>query len=689
MANFDDLKVVRTLSKRSDTNSKVDLLQEVDTDNFYIRKAIYGIDQPLYQAIFTREIRALYKLNSCNNVVKILSHKHMQAKVSQEKVGCIYLEYISGETLSEINLINLSSKDKFSILNQLLTAIEVAHSNGIIHRDINPNNIMISDDSVVKVIDFGVCKIKEMISKSTVYQMATNLYSAPEVHLHSESATEKSDLYSIGAVVFYLFTGKTPPAAPDFQSTLDNTSGIDIDLKPIIKKLVSENADQRYKDIYELRIDLSNLFSRFLNVNMQINVTMDYEKFKTLKNKCLIPQNAKITETIHISHNFIELYAFKKSDDTYQFLGLNFMMECIYDLTSNTYRVTAFKKIVPIEREGLKRKFTEITARVQIVDPRFIHRQSKNDCQEIKNIIDVYYDEFMSKHNVDLEYKSKYGAWRELLELMKKSIEENIIRLSYDAISFQNGSIIFSLCKGTFLSEEPLNCEQTFIYERSSRSRKKTKPVVIGYYEDDYYEKDHVVLKIRSERGRLTLPPKGVICLDYRKDMANVQRQLDALDTIEKEVYSCPFCLKKIIAGVEPPTNKILEDRFKFYNEKLDMSQQAAVQKALNSESLFIIQGPPGTGKTNVVIEIIRQILKRNAGNPGLPEKKILLVSQSHPAVDKVLDDLIEQTPNRPSLIRIGRDEKLNEEIREEYGLSYVNTEYRDGDWGVFVWVWG
>lgn len=63
-------------------------------------------------------------------------------------------------------------------------------------------------------------------------------------------------------------------------------------------------------------------------------------------------------------------------------------------------------------------------------------------------------------------------------------------------------------------------------------------------------------------------------------------------------------------------------------------------------------------------------------------EKKILLVSQSHPAVDKMLDDLIQQSKVRPNLIRVGRDEKLNDEIREEFGLNYLKdnwvTEVRD-----------
>lgn len=679
MAGYDDLKFERVLKERGDTNSKVDLMREDGTENFFVRKTIFGIDQPLYQAIFTREIRALYKLNSCSNVVKILSYKNMKVKNTGEKAGSIFLEYIFGDPLSKISLIKLSSKDKFNIIKQLLNAIEVAHSNDIIHRDINPNNIMITDNNDVKVIDFGICKIREMINSSTVYLLSTNLYSAPEVHLHSENASEKSDLYSIGAVVYYLFTGKKPPLASNFQAELDNTSGIDIELKPIIRKLVMENPADRYKDIFELRVDLSNLFNRFLNINQQINVVMDYEKFSKLKKQNLLPKDATIADASknYISQNFIELYAFKTDNDIYLFVGLNYLMECIYNKDINTFSVSDFKKIVPFERENYKLKYAELCAKIHIIDPRFVHRQVKNDSMEIKNIIDDYYKEYMSKNNVDFEYKNKYGAWRELLNLTKESIEKNIIKFPYDSYTSKDGVLSFVLSKGVFLGDEALSKEQVFVYEKPSRgNKKKSSPISIGYYDGDYFEKDHVVLNIRYVQSKPHLAQNGSICLDYRKDMANVQRQLDALDSIEREDYSCPFNLKRIISEVDEPKTKMLEDEFVYCNKKLDLSQQAAVKKALNSESLSIIQGPPGTGKTNVVIELIRQILKENNRNKELPERKILLVSQSHPAVDKMLDDLIEQTPTRPNLIRIGRDEKLNLAIKEEYGLAYVKDRW-------------
>ena len=197
----------------------------------------------------------------------------------------------------------------------------------------------------------------------------------------------------------------------------------------------------------------------------------------------------------------------------------------------------------------------------------------------------------------------------------------------------------------------------------------------VGTYENDIYEKNHVVLEINKQRT-IGLPASGFICLDYRKDKINVERQLDALNVLEKEDYQCSFNLKRIISGVEPPSVNVISKPIHMFNEKLDFPQRTAIKKALDADSIAIIQGPPGTGKTNVIIEIILQILKANKKNPDVEPKKVLLVSQSHPAVDKMLEDLIRESDERPDLLRIGRDEKLNEEIREEYSINDVKEKW-------------
>lgn len=394
MPRYDELKTVRKLSDRGDTNSVVHLVKEANADNLYVRKVIFGIEQPLYQGIFLREVQALYKLNNCDNIVKIISHRNMvytdAATKVKERVGCIFLEYISGETLAKTNISRLTSKQKFKIIKQLLSAIETAHYNGIIHRDINPNNIMIDDNGDVKVIDFGICKIKQMVNSATVFRMGTNSYSAPEVHLHSQNATEQSDLYSIGAVIYYLFTGEQPPVVTCFHSAIDKASGFDVSLKPIIKKLVAEAPEERYKDISELKSDLSGLLDRFLDLNFTAVLTVDHEKFSKLKNMNLIPRNSTISDLRTIlPTNFVELHI-NQDGEIYQFLGTNYFLECIYNAATNIFQVADVKKVVPLNREIMKKKFCELSARLDFQNPRFIHRLSKNDNLEIKNIVDNF-----------------------------------------------------------------------------------------------------------------------------------------------------------------------------------------------------------------------------------------------------------------------------------------------------------
>ncbi len=678
MAIYNELIGIRTLSKRGDTNSAVDLVQDKETEDLYVRKTIFGIDQPLYQGIFSREVRALYKLNTCENIVKILGHRNMvctnKETNTKEKVGCIFLEYVSGETLSNTDITRITSKQKFKIIKQLLSAIETAHFNGIIHRDINPNNIMIDENGDVKVIDFGICKIKQMVTSSTVFRMGTNLYSAPEVHLHSQNATEKSDLYSIGAVIYYMFTGKQPPLATCFQDTIDKASGFDVSLKPVIKKLVAEHPDDRYEDVSALKRDLSELLERFLDIKYTAVLTVDIEKFSLLKRLNLIPRHSKKSdlETI-LPSNFLELYI-NQDGDNYHFLGTNYCFECIYNSVTNVFSVVDVKKIVPLDREIMKRKFCEIHAKIIFPDSRVVYKLSKNDNLEIKNIVDAFCEEFRSKNNVDTEYKNKYGAWRELLTLMKKSVEDDVQRFKYDSYSIEGNICSFVLSQGVFLGDTIYTKENKFVYEKTKRNKKQL--IYIGNFDEDTFVNDHVVLKVRFLRKPDGLPQKGTICLDYRENLINIERQLDALDSIERENKSSQYSIKEIVAGVIPPKTSMLCGKRQYFNPNLDLPQRTAVDKALDSESLSIIQGPPGTGKTNVIIEIIKQILKMNSDYPELPEKKILLVSQSHPAVDKMLDDLIQQSKDKPSLIRVGRDEKLNDDIREEFGINYVKDNW-------------
>ncbi len=685
------IKVIRPLGSKKNgiKRSSVNLVEYENNAEKLVVKSILGIENKIYNEIYSRELNALYRLNKCDKIVKIIEHKTYKNEKG-ERVGRIFLEFIDGKNLSEINIEELSIKDKFFIINEIIKAILFSHSNGIIHRDINPDHIMIYDENKVKLLDFGLCKIKELLSKEEFKIENRSIYSAPEVELYLENATEQSDLYSLGCIIYYLFTGEKPVKASDFSEVIDKASGIDSKLKPIIKKLTFENIDNRYKTIYEVEDDISNLLNRFLKRDKQINIEISDENIRYLKRNNLLNKNINNREVkLKIEQNFIEIYGFK-NDEEYEFLGNNYIFICIFDTLLNIFKVKTIKKIMPIEREKKKKIYKLLNANIKIVDGRIAHHERRNNSLEIKNQIDDFHSYYISNKNINKEYRKKYGIWKDLLELTRINIKNKYKKYEYEDAILENGIYTFILKSGV-IPLEKFNSEQYFIYEKIDNRKSdvnKVRQKDLGYYENDYMENNRVVLKIRAT-GKHIIPKKGKICLDYRKELFNVERQLDAIENIERERYSCHFNLKGVISGVEKTKSREFSKNINYVNKSLDLSQRTAVKKALNASDIMMIQGPPGTGKSNVIVEIILQILKKNKLNDSLPKKKILLVSQSHKAVDKVLKDfildesirkVIDRLGLKYEIIRLGKNtDNFDPLIKEEFGLKeHRENLYKD-----------
>lgn len=137
----------------------------------------------------------------------------------------IVMEFVEGGTLNDaIREAGgpLPVESAIQILEQILTAFQDAHSAGVIHRDIKPQNIMLSDDGRVKVMDFGIAKLRRPDSGETVTQGGrggTLTYMAPEQVSSLEEVDNRSDLYAIGMTAYEMLTGTLPfeEAMTDFD----------------------------------------------------------------------------------------------------------------------------------------------------------------------------------------------------------------------------------------------------------------------------------------------------------------------------------------------------------------------------------------------------------------------------------------------------------------------------------------
>ena len=140
------------------------------------------------------------------NIVSIYDVGH------EDNLYYIVMELIKGKTLKQI--INedgkLPWKWSLNIASQIASALETAHRNKIIHRDIKPHNIIITEDGIAKVTDFGIAKV---VSNSTITAFGATIgsvhYFSPE-HAKGGYTDEKSDIYSLGVVMYEMLTGQVP-----------------------------------------------------------------------------------------------------------------------------------------------------------------------------------------------------------------------------------------------------------------------------------------------------------------------------------------------------------------------------------------------------------------------------------------------------------------------------------------------
>lgn len=161
-----------------------------------------------FVARFRREARAAAQL----------SHPHVVAVYDQgEADGVPYLamEFISGRTLRDVlrDYGPLTSEQALTILDPVLEALGAAHDAGFVHRDVKPENILISDDGRVKVTDFGLARAVTNVTSATQGMLiGTVAYLSPE-HVERGSADARSDVYGAGICLFEMVTGTVPFAA--------------------------------------------------------------------------------------------------------------------------------------------------------------------------------------------------------------------------------------------------------------------------------------------------------------------------------------------------------------------------------------------------------------------------------------------------------------------------------------------
>lgn len=276
--------VYRALDQKTGQEVAVKLLRpEFERDEEFVRR-------------FSHEAKAAAQV-AHENIVNMLD-------VGFDEVPYIVMEFVRGQTLKDLirSVGSIPPRQAVTMVLRILAAVDHAHRNNIVHRDIKPQNILVDESGMIKVADFGIARVTNSSTMTATGDgsfFGSVHYISPE-QARGEKADEKSDLYSVGVVLYEMLTGQVPFDSESAVSIaikhIGETPRSIRELKPelpraleqILQKALSKAPEDRYQSASEMAADLKRSLTNPRGGFVR-NSAADAQRRKTrLRNACAV-----------------------------------------------------------------------------------------------------------------------------------------------------------------------------------------------------------------------------------------------------------------------------------------------------------------------------------------------------------------------------------------------------------------
>ncbi|HEX4943040.1 MAG TPA: serine/threonine-protein kinase [Usitatibacteraceae bacterium] len=203
-------------------------------------------------------------------------------------VAFMAMELLDGQELRDlIRGGSLAPSEAVEIAAQVAEALSAAHERGVIHRDVKPGNIMVLSDGRVKIMDFGIARLREpAVKTATGMMLGSPRYMAPE-QVSGQAFDHRADIFSLGVVLYEMLTGITPFAGGDLTQLMFQVvnaavvppSHVNRTLPPvldyILARALKKNPDERYGSAAELATDLRDSIADVLEAEAAVRARTD------------------------------------------------------------------------------------------------------------------------------------------------------------------------------------------------------------------------------------------------------------------------------------------------------------------------------------------------------------------------------------------------------------------------------
>lgn len=227
---------------------------------FRMGSALSGRELEMFRARFIREAQSAGIL-SHPNIVTV----HDVVEASEEGVTFIAMEYLRGTNLKEMlaSEQRLSLDDTVHVVSEVAQGLEYAHSQGVVHRDVKPANILITRDRQVKLTDFGIARLDTSNLTTEGQLLGTPNYMAPE-QIQGAPTDHRADIFSLGVVLYEMLTGEKPFKGEnvtvvthrivyeDYTAPEKHVGHLPEPLLEVLSKALAKDPDDRYASVREM-----------------------------------------------------------------------------------------------------------------------------------------------------------------------------------------------------------------------------------------------------------------------------------------------------------------------------------------------------------------------------------------------------------------------------------------------------
>jgi superfamily I DNA and/or RNA helicase/serine/threonine protein kinase len=533
----------------------------------------------------------------------------------------------------------------------ILEALAFSHERSCIHRDLKPSNVLIAGDNQIKLADFGISKLKKYFEpKVTLAKFTSCPYTPPEHDRGDYTYTR--DVFGWGVIALRCLTAIDLGDYDDIPKAL-KTLDVPSSVLEIIEACVSDDPAERPRDAEVLLAQLEAVQSQRLRSSKTTKgicyLKLSPKAITNLQNE-LNTSQPEIEQILKEDLNTIcgiTRYQNPKAtspdeeypENQYALFGAAYSYHVAAD--KNYLWIFNARSLPNSALEGKRESGWQPNYEFKFGSPFNL-----NDAIEvIRNLkFDVAEHEATLRQTKAEEEKQRlFRVWSDLLRAKADWEKEREAPLHYSSYEYDGSRVYFQLM---VLPDDDIAGQPRHVVRENGSS------ILGGDVEDATDDRLDLYIQYGDPAQ---LPEAGELRFDTRAAEVALYRQKAAVDAIRFD-RAVRTNLRHLL--ITPNTAQVPHpSQLTSFFQKLNESQQEAVEAALGTEDFLLVEGPPGTGKTRFITEVILQTLQSN------PEARILLSSQTHVALDNALERIQSQNLNL-KLVRIGNHEKVAEGVQ-------------------------